>query len=241
VAEAYEGDRAGAPLLHVEYGIQAGTTTTTTVLPVTTTTTVPVVTTSTATTTTVLVPTTTTTLPGSVVTVEVRVAASSDDAEESASGSVDLSSSDLELVYDGSNQTVGMRFAGVAIPPGATIVDAYVQFKVDETPSGATSLVIRGQAIGNAPAFTTASRNISSRSRTVASVAWQPAAWPTVGAAGLGQQTPNIAGVIQEVVDGAGWASGNALVVIITGTGERVAEAYEGDRAGAPLLHVEYR
>jgi len=174
-------------------------------------------------------------------TIEVRVAGSSDDAEESASGSVALSSSDLELVYDGSNQTVGLRFAGVAIPPGARVVNAYVQFKVDETPSGPTSLVIQGQGIGNAPTFTSTSRNIASRRRTAASVVWGPAPWPTVGAAGLGQQTPNIAGVIQEIVDGAGWASGNALVLIISGTGERVAEAWDGDRAGAPLLHLEYR
>jgi len=30
------------------------------------------------------------------------------------------------------------------------------------------------------------------------------------------------------------------LVIIITGTGERVAESYNGDPNGAPLLHVEY-
>ena len=41
-------------------------------------------------------------------------------------------------------------------------------------------------------------------------------------------------------MDGPGWSSGNALALIVTGTGERVAEAYEGDQAGAPLLHVEY-
>ncbi len=55
---------------------------------------------------------------------EVRVSASSDDAEERATGAESLTSSDLEL---GDNQTVGMRFTGVDIPPpGATIVDAYV-------------------------------------------------------------------------------------------------------------------
>jgi hypothetical protein len=34
---------------------------------------------------------------------------------------MNLTSSDLELVYDGSNQTVGIRFAGVDIPQGANI------------------------------------------------------------------------------------------------------------------------
>jgi hypothetical protein len=30
------------------------------------------------------------------------------------------------------------------------------------------------------------------------------------------------------------------MVMIITGSGERTAEAYNGDAAGAALLHIEY-
>ena len=81
---------------------------------------------------------------GEVVSVEVRVAAGSDDAEESTSGSMSLTSSDLELVYDGSDQTVGIRFSGVDIPQGANIVNAYVQFQVEESHSGATVSYHRG-------------------------------------------------------------------------------------------------
>jgi hypothetical protein len=47
--------------------------------------------------------------------------------------------------------------------------------------------------------------------------------------------------VIQEIVDRPGWSSDNAMVLIITGTGERVAESYDGNSSGAPLLHVEYK
>jgi hypothetical protein len=175
-----------------------------------------------------------------IVTVEIRVASSSDDAEEKPSGSVSLTSSDLELVYDGGIQRVGMRFNGVSIPGGATIVNAYVQFKVDEVQSEATSLTIQGHAIDNAPTFTTATRNISSRARTTAAVPWSPVpAWTTVGQAGPNQRTPNLSAIIQEIVSRPGWSSGNSLVLIITGTGHRTAEAYDGDRTGAPLLHVE--
>jgi uncharacterized repeat protein (TIGR02543 family) len=49
-----------------------------------------------------------------------------------------------------------------------------------------------------------------------------------------------MASVIQEIVNRPGWSSGNALVVIITGSGERVAESHDGDPDGAPLLHVVY-
>ena len=171
---------------------------------------------------------------------DIRVAASSDDAEESSSGSVNLTSSDLELIQESSAQTVGMRFNSVAIPVGATIALATIQFKVDETTSTATSLTIQGEATNNAPTFTSSSGNISSRARTSASVAWSPAPWPTTGATGPDQQTPNFAAIVQEVVDQPGWASGNSLVVIITGTGKRVAESFNGDSAGAALLHVEF-
>ncbi len=63
------------------------------------------------------------------VTVERRVSAGNDDAEERSSGSMYRSSSDLELVDDGSrtDQTVGMRFNGIDIPQGATILNSYVQ------------------------------------------------------------------------------------------------------------------
>ena len=172
--------------------------------------------------------------------IETRVAVGNDDAEESATGAIDLTSSDLELVFDGGNQTVGMRFAGLGIPAGATIIGAYVQFTVDETPSNATSLVIQAQAVDNAATFTTAAFGISSRPRTSAAVNWSPPAWPVIDVAGPDQRTPDLATVIQEVVSRPGWTSGNALAIIVTGTGERVAEARNAGATLAPLLHVEY-
>jgi len=173
---------------------------------------------------------------------EVPITTGSDDAEERVSnGNVNNNSSDLELVTDGSNnQLVGMRFTSVTIPNGSTISSAYIQFQVDETNSGAVSVNIQGQAIDDAPTFTTGNSNISSRGRTSATVPWAPVPWTTVGEAGPDQQTPNIATVIQEIVNRPGWASGNDLVIIMTGSGERTAESYNGDSSGAALLHIEY-
>ncbi len=172
---------------------------------------------------------------------DVRVAASSDDAEQRPSGSVTLTSSDLELTEDKSNQQiVGMRFNGLNIPPNASIRNAYLQFQADETGSDSTSLTIRGQAIDNAPTFTSANGNVSSRATTSASVAWSPAAWNTKGEAGPVQRTPNIALVIQEIVNRPGWSDGNSLAIIVSGTGKRTAESYNGAPSAAPLLHLEF-
>ncbi|MEE9345977.1 MAG: hypothetical protein V3U88_10260, partial [Methylococcales bacterium] len=177
------------------------------------------------------------------VIVKSRIAASSDDAEENTStGKVKPNSSDLELGnQDQKNQLVGMRFNGLNIPQGATITNASIHFQADETHSEATSLMIEGEATDNALTFTNANSNISTRALTGATIDWAPAPWTTEGEAGAAQQTPNIAPIIQEIVERPGWSSGNALVVIISGSGRRNAESFNGDPAGAPVLHVEYQ
>jgi hypothetical protein len=153
-------------------------------------------------------------------------------------------STDLELVYDADmdqgNQTVGMRFNGVDIPPGAIILNAYIQFQVDEPGPEVTSLLIQGEYVDSAQPFSDSTQDISSRATTSASQQWWPAEWPTVGEAGYGQRTPNLSSIIKEIVDRPGWSSGNSLAIIITGYGQRIAESFDGDPAGAPLLHVEY-
>jgi hypothetical protein len=173
-----------------------------------------------------------------VTTLERRVAASADDAEEHANRDVDVSSSDLELVQEDDTQVVGIRFRNVTVPPGATIVNAYVRFQVDETSSGTATLRIYGQASANPLAFAETDGNVSGRPRTGNFITWTPPNWNVVGAA---QQTsPNLAPVIAQIVGQSGWGIGNSVVLIITGTGKRVAEAYDGESSGAPLLHIEY-
>jgi PKD repeat protein len=178
------------------------------------------------------------TLP-SVTPVDRRVAGSSDDAEESASAKSSINGTDLDLVYDKSNQTVGMRWTALDIPAHAIIRSAFIQFSSKDARSEATSLTIRGQAADNAATFTTANGNVSSRPRTTAGVSWAPPAWAR-GVAGADQRTPDLSAVVDEIVNRPGWTSGNALALIATGTGHRVAWSYDGSSASAPLLHVEY-
>ena len=173
-------------------------------------------------------------------TVDRRIAASSDDAEESAAAKVTTNNSDIELVYDRTNQRVGLRFTAVAIPAGATITRAWIQFAADEAQSEVTSLLVQGQAADNPGTFTTATGNVSTRPRTAASVSWAPPAWALVGEAGANQRTPDLIEIVREIVARPGWASGNAMAFIVTGTGHRTAESFEGKASAAPLLHVEY-
>jgi hypothetical protein len=117
-----------------------------------------------------------------------------------------------------------------------------VQFTADESQSVATALTIQAQAADNAATFTTAARNVSSRPRTSAATAatWSPVAW-IKGEVGPNQRTPDLSALVQEVVSRPGWAAGNALALIVTGSGHRTAVAFNGSAAAAPLLHVEYQ
>lgn len=150
----------------------------------------------------------------------------SDHAEEdNTDGSIDLTSGDLELVNESNNQTIGIRFTNVTVDQGVDIASASVQFQTDETSTGALTITIRGQLSTNAPAFTTAVNNVSSRSLTVASETWSPADWNTVGEAGANQRTVDISSIIEEIVGQPGWSNGNAIVLIFTGpSGTRTAE-----------------
>ncbi|VAX07157.1 hypothetical protein MNBD_GAMMA26-1433 [hydrothermal vent metagenome] len=168
--------------------------------------------------------------------VDVGITQSSDDAEEQSI--LNLTSSDLELVDEGATeQEVGVRFQNVTIPPGSTINSAYIDFVVDETDSGATNLIIEGEDEDDAVTFSTAA-NITGRTRTSASVTWNSVpAWGTVGTT---QTTPNLASIVQEIVNRGGWFSGNSMAILFSGTGERTAESYNGVSASAPTLRVNY-
>ena len=166
--------------------------------------------------------------------------ASLDDAEESGTGVMRLNSSDLDLTLDGTYQTVGMRFNGLPIPHGARILNAYVQFAVGDASSASTALKIQGQSADRPSAFTAENGNLSSRSKTSAFASWNPPPW-TAGEAGVNQRTPDLSAIVREIVIRPGWVGGDPLVIILTGTGDRSAKAWDyNSGAGAPQLHVAY-
>ncbi|HXV59508.1 MAG TPA: hypothetical protein VEK15_02355 [Vicinamibacteria bacterium] len=181
------------------------------------------------------------TVTGTGITLAAQVAVdqSSDDAEENPGGNVTLGSSDLDMGAEG-DDAVGIRFQGLAVPPGAKIAGAFVQFRTDETGSEPSSLLIEGVNASNTPTFSSSTGNVSTRPRTSAEVGWSPPTWTTIGSTTVAQRTPDISPIVQEIVNRSGWSNGNALALIVTGSGTRVATSYDGDPDGAPLLRVDY-
>lgn len=172
-----------------------------------------------------------------------RITSGSDDVEEYASGTVNRTSSVIELVYYGpstGNQVIGLRYTNVTIPAGATISNAYIQFGASKKNTQSCSLTIKGEYTGNSAAFTTTLQNVSNRTKTSAAVAWTPPSWTKSGEVGSAQKTPDMKTIVQEILGHSAWASGNSMTFIITGSGTRDAYAYEGSAIKAAQLVVEY-
>ena len=169
------------------------------------------------------------------------IASSSDDAEESEDGTeVDNGSSDLELVYDGNNQTVGIRFANVTIPSDANIESAYIQFTADGDYNEATNLLIKGENIESSLTFEEIANNISSRQTTSSQVNWYDILPWTDMEAGELQQTPDLTSIVSEIITGNNWQEGNPITFIITGLGKRKAFSFDGSASFAAELIIVY-
>ncbi|MEZ4776430.1 MAG: PKD domain-containing protein [Bacteroidia bacterium] len=182
--------------------------------------------------------------PSGPTVVMVQISNSSDDAEQRYSTTkVDIISPDLELGFEGPNaQLNGIRFSGLNIPQGSTILNAYVQFTVDEVKKGAISLNIKGEASDDSSPFQSTNLNVSNRPTTSANVPWAPVNWTVIGEQGVDQRTPDISTIVQEIVNRPGWTTSSALSILIDGTGTRTAVSYDGAVTNeAPILYVEYQ
>ncbi len=176
------------------------------------------------------------------------VSTGSDDAEQRIStGAMDLTSSDLEITTDGSNnQLIGIRFSGVSIPKGVIIDSAFIQFATngDKAPvSGAAT--IRAELAANSATFAATINDISSRTLSSSFVTWAgstDATWGTCCANNRGpaQKTPNIAALVQTAINQASWNTGNAVTFILNGSGVRNARSFNGSATFAPQLIVYY-
>jgi 2',3'-cyclic-nucleotide 2'-phosphodiesterase (5'-nucleotidase family)/3',5'-cyclic AMP phosphodiesterase CpdA len=191
----------------------------------------------------------------------VPVQTALDDTEERADGSLDYDSSDLEITWetpaneDKKNQKIGIRFSGLNIPQGATITDAYIQFTADYSDRAKSAnpfdIDIYAEDVADSAAIENVNNVISGKlaNKTAASVNWtisgtdDDSMWqnPSV-LSGTAQQTPNLAALVQHIVNKEAWESGNALTFLLTGEGNRTALAYEGvaDDSQKPTLHVKY-
>jgi len=180
-----------------------------------------------------------------VDTVECQVSSSGDDGyafnDEFQSLSGDNLRAGLYLSAGSPYFMSGMVFRNVNIPQGAEIISANLKiYSHDNSLDGVVYAEIEAEAIDNAESLG-GSRLVGSLPRTSASVIWDHYdPWE----ANTWYESPDIAGVIQEVVDRAGWLPNNSLTILY-GTrddngGYRKFSSYDRGNDLAPKLEITY-
>jgi len=169
------------------------------------------------------------------------VSSSRDDAEEAANRNIVRTDRPLVPLATNGVLAAGFRFVDVQLAPDAVITNAYLQFTAALSDSEPVTVALYAQTSDDAAAFTNTAGNISSRATTAARVLWEVPPW-TEGQKGAAQRTPDIQNLVREVISRPGWRPGNALAIIVkreSGTGSRLATAFDGSPADAAWLSVE--
>lgn len=123
----------------------------------------------------------------------------------------------------------GLRWTGLTIPQGATINSAYLVVEASDARSATVvNSKIQGHYQDNAATFSTLA-DWNARPRTAAIVNWDNIpAWST----GVEYTSPDIATIIQEIINRPGWASGNALALDWQDWEDRSTHATNCERRG---------
>jgi hypothetical protein len=166
---------------------------------------------------------------GTIVTYQL----SSDDAEQENDEMDTLHDDDLDAGWEGDPEDLnvlhaGLRFQNITIPKGVQIDSAFIIVCSHEAKAAedVALITITAEATDDAATFTM-DQLITDRSTIETEVLWEVAEeW------GLWtyHSTPNIAPIIQEIIDRDGWASGNSIAIIMLGTDEQGTSDFENAR-----------
>ena len=132
---------------------------------------------------------------------------------------------------------LGVRFPNVTVPQGATINSATLTVNVPsttaDTPNGVTWY---GELATNAAAFTTTASDITNRALTSATLVWSGS---DIGA---GDKALTVTSIVQEIVNQGGWASGNAMALLLYGVSSCTIQitSYDTSTTLCARLAIDY-
>jgi len=142
---------------------------------------------------------------------------------------------------------VALRFTSVPVPQGASIssselnIRSYYSSSYDAL-TGNLNLKIHAEDTDDAPSLSSSNSSISNKTRTTAAVDWDiTSTWST----DTYYPSPDIKSVIQEIVNRAGWSSGNDITIILkddgtsAGTTRNINE-YSWSSTNANKLDISY-
>lgn len=178
-----------------------------------------------------------------MATLNLAITSGADDGFQEDTG--DTTHSTTAEICDQEDEYFLFRFQNVTIPQGSTINSVDFKVYITGSTTDEPDHRIYCDDADNSAAITAGTGNddISLRTETSSVVNWSSA---DLGSAGGLESTPNIVGPIQEVINRAGWASGNALSIIIhgrigiAGTSDLGIDFYDLDPSRAATLDIEY-
>lgn len=153
-----------------------------------------------------------------------------------------VASPKLTITYTGSEsaeRTTGLRFQNVAIPQGATITSARLDFVAAGSDDRPVTFEIAAQNSGDAAAFSS-TEDFTGRTKTSA-VNWSPSEWRTENPPTY-LEGPSVQSQVQQVVNNSAWCGNNAMAFFIrpiSGDGSRTTYSVDGSNL-RPVLRVTY-
>lgn len=177
-----------------------------------------------------------------------QINASADDAYEKVDGSKIVTNDSLKMPQTNNNSSkevvTRLRFRDLAIPTGALIESASIEFEVDSQKGGNLSLSLQAEDTDSAPDLLAQNGWISGRP-----VIANPVIWNISNSDNWSSNTkvssPDLSSQIQAVVDRSGWQSENDIAFIIrkneSGNKRRYFESYDSEAPAAPKLRVVYK
>lgn len=187
-----------------------------------------------------------------------QISAAVDDAEEFTlrggddDGAVSTTSDIIELTTTGNlnNETKrvgGFRFPEIPIQQGAKILEASLTFTARDSNSETEinekplDLTIWGHKTGSAPEFAWGNNYDFSqrRTKTTAKVKWNLANGLGSWSAGQRYTTPDLAPIVQEIVNQSNWSNYNTMAFFVEGDGLRQAAAFDYNPSQAAILKIK--
>jgi type IV pilus assembly protein PilY1 len=166
-----------------------------------------------------------------------QVDAQKNNAEERNDG---YQSTGSELTFrDDINEYIGVRFRNIALPQGATILNAYLEFTAyQNSPSSTASFDIAGVDQDDPSSFRSYSRYKLRDIAKTSAVAWTgiPRWYKNYS-----YQSPSVKGIVEQIVGRTGWEPGNEMMFVFSNfSGTRGAYTFNGKPSGTVRLVVEY-
>lgn len=131
------------------------------------------------------------------------------------------SATSMAMGNDGNSRHIFIRFPNITIPDGSTILTANVRFTASYSDTGATcNIRITANDVDNVTAAPTTRAAAEALVLTTAYVDWSPGSWSAGTTTNC--TSPDLATVVQEIIDRPGWVNNNGLMLLFKNNGSSV-------------------